>query len=134
MILISLQDCKPVFSHCSGMDNAQAVFTFTDVDGNTGTVTVSGKIAAFNAISHVDYLAVDGSNGNTSEVNVGGTLTVVSAFDPAFNIDNNKTVSMKVTDCAGYESVEEVVGYTDAVMTHNNEFLKVDDDHYLIYI
>lgn len=41
---------------------------------------------------------------------------------------------MKVTDCAGYESVEEVVGYTDAVMTHNNEFIKVDDDHYLIYI
>ncbi|WP_421948634.1 hypothetical protein [Phaeodactylibacter xiamenensis] len=134
MILISLQDCKPAFPNCTGTDNAQAVFTFTDVDGHTGTVRVSGSIAAFNAISDTFYLAVDGSSGITTEVNPGGALTVEAAFGPGFNISHNKTVSMKVTDCAGYESVEEVVGYTDAVMTHNNEFIKVDDDHYLIFI
>lgn len=134
MVLISLEECKPSFPDCGGQDTVSAVFTFTDLNGNMGTVQLSGPIAAFNRITHTDYLAVDGSSGTTTKVNAGGTLNILSSFGAGFNINENKRVSMRVTDCAGYESIEEPVGYTDAVMTHTNQFIKVDDDHYLIYI
>ena len=134
MILISLQDCKPLFPDCNGMSTVVVEFTFTDVSGNTGTVTATGKMAAFYQITDLNYLLVDGTSGNSSFVNLGGTINLVSTFDPTYNVDENKTVSMHVTDCEGYENVEDVIGYTDAIMTHNNEYIADQNGDYLIFI
>lgn len=116
------------------MDNVQIVFIFMDVDGYIGMVRVLGSIVVFNVILDIFYLVVDGSSGIIIEVNFGGALIVEVVFGLGFNISYNKMVSMKVIDCVGYESVEEVVGYIDVIMAYNNEFIKVDDDYYLIFI
>jgi hypothetical protein len=134
MILISLQDCRPLFPSCNGMSTVTVVFTFTDVSGNTGTVTCTGKIAAFYQITDINYLSVDGSSGSSSFTNIGGIINLLSTFDPGYKVDENKTVSMHVTDCEGYENVEDVTGYTDAIMTHSNEYIADENGDYLIFI
>jgi hypothetical protein len=134
MILISLEVCKPLFPDCSGMDIVTVVFTFEDVSGHTGTINLTGKIAAFYQITHTNYLQVDGVSGISSFTNIGGTIDLVSTFEVGYNVNENKTVHMAVADCKGCESVEDAIGFTDAIMTSNNEFITDENGDYLIFI
>ena len=55
-------------------------------------------------------------------------------FDPGFNIEENLSVSMHVIDCLGWHNVDDVLGCTNAIMNHQNNYLEDDDGNYIAFI
>lgn len=133
-VKISLQVCKVVAPNCGGGDPLVVTFTMTDAAGNQGTAILNGTKNAINAISHTDFLHIEGNDGASSLVTVLGTVNVTESYDPGFTVEDNIHVSMHVQDCLGVHNIDDFEGHTNAVMTNNNEFIMDEDGNYLAFI
>lgn len=133
-VKISLQFCKILAPNCGGGDPLVATFTLTDASGNTGTAVLNGTKNAINAISDSNFLHLQGNAGASSLVTAFGAVNVSEQYDPGFEIDENIQVSLHVEDCLGIHNIEDFVGYTNAVMTHNNEYVMDESGNWVAFI
>lgn len=134
MIQISLQACKIQAPNCSGGDQITAVFTVEDASGNTGTATLVGTLNAVNAISDTVFLALNGVDGASALNTVMGSISVTEAYQAGYDVDENISVSLHVTDCKGWENIEDFVGYTNAVMNNQNQYIENHEGEWVCFI
>lgn len=133
-VRISLQVCKILAPNCGGGDPLTATFTLSDAAGNQGTATLNGSKNAINAISDTNFLHLEGNNGASSLTTAFGVVNVAETYDPGFQIDDNLQVNLHVEDCRGIHNIEDFVGYTNAVMTDDNEYLMDENGDWLAFI
>lgn len=133
-VKISLQICKILAPNCGGGDPLTATFTLTDAAGHTGTAVLNGSKNAINAIDHSNYLHLEGNDGTSTITTVFGNVNVAESYDPDFEIDDNIEVSLHVVDCLGIHNIEDYLGYTNAVMTDDNEYVMDESGNYLAFI
>lgn len=134
MVSISLQTCKITAPNCAGGDALTATFTLTDVSGNTGTAILNGTKNAINAISDTIFLALNGVDQASILNTPMGSVSVTESYQPAFDIDQNISVALHVTDCKGWENIEDFIGYTNAVMNNQNQFIQNDQEEWVAFI
>lgn len=133
-IKISLQNCKIEANNCGGGAIINAIFTMTDAASKNGTATLTGSKNSINAIDHTTFLLIDGNPAVDTIVTPFGNVIVVFAFDAGYNADQNIVVRLDVIDCMGFRNITPAIGYTNALMTHTNEYLSDDNGHYLAFI
>ncbi len=133
-VKISLEVCKILAPNCGGGDTITATFTATDASGHMGTAILIGSKNSINAISDTNYLELRGIDGVSIINTVMGNVNVSQAYQTGFNIKENITVSLHVVDCKGWHNIEDPIGHTNAVMTHENNYLQDQDGSYIAFI
>jgi hypothetical protein len=133
-VRISFEMCQILTPNCGPADIITANFLVTDASGNTGTIQLIGTKNAMNAIDDLTFLHVDGVSEVTSIVTALGTVNVVKSFDPGYNVDENITVQLDVIDCEGWENIDPIERCTNAIMTHNDEYLMDHEGNFIAFI
>lgn len=133
-IKISLQHCQIIAPNCGGADTLTVLFTLEDAQGNEATASIIGAKNAFNNISDTQYLVLDGNNSSSNYTNAFGTLNIDSNYPSNFEIDEVISVKMDVEDCKGWQNMSPAIGFTNAVMTAENNFLMDENGNYLAFL
>jgi hypothetical protein len=131
MIKISLEFCQILAPNCGGSDTLTLLFLCTDLNNNKGSVRLIGTKNAINSIDNTNSLLIDGVSGPSSFNTAFGVISTLSDFDAGFNIEENISVKLDVTDCKGWSNVESDIGFTNAAMTDTNNYLQTHDDEYI---
>ena len=134
MIRISLENCPLITPNCIGTDTVTLNMDLVDAANNTATVVLTGSLNAINEINDSNFLLLNGVSGTTTVSNPSGSVNINATYSNGFLIDENVTVDTNTIDCKGWSSVEDQKGRTNAIMTHENEYLMDHEGNYLAFI
>lgn len=133
-VRISFQDCQILAPNCPPGGIMQANFLLTDASGNTGTVQLIGTKNSIDAIDDINFLPIDGQDGLITLSTPFGNVNVNKTFDPAYQVDENITVQLDVIDCENWINIAPMIRCTNAVMTHNDEYLMDHEGNFIAFI
>lgn len=134
MLRISLQNCPVVAPNCANTDTVSLSFQLTDRAGNTASVSVQGALAAVNEIIDANPLVLSGTDGSSTMTNASGVVNISETYNVGFQIDENVTITSSVTDCENWQSVDDLVGCTNAIMTQENMYIEDHEGNYIAFV
>lgn len=118
--------------------NAETVeveIQLTDNSGQIATVTATGKLAAFNIGTDEDNpLEIDGQTPSGTIATPFGIIQYTSDYPTDYNIAENISVAVHVTDHRECQSAAPHTGITNAIITEEGEPLTDEQGSYLLFI